>query len=99
METLGKRLKNIVERKLDEERSVKYIVSKYKKQGWSVYMSKAKHRSESDYRLEFEKDEKEFEVIGIPGRWEIFKGPTMSGRGKEEDNLEKAIAAGIKMNK
>jgi alpha-L-fucosidase len=80
---------------LNENVDPKTVANKYKKMGWNVYVSKAKHHTENDLRLEFEKDDKEFEVIGSGKRWEVFTGPTLSGKGKVFSDLNKAIDSQI----
>ena len=63
--------------------------------GWSVYISKTKNRTENDFRLEFEKGNKEFEIVGSGDYWEVFTGPTLSGKGKVFSDLNKAIDSQI----
>jgi hypothetical protein len=74
------------------------VVSKFAKMArnddWSVYVSRMAHRSEKDYRLEFEKNDNEFDIIGKGDLWELYRsGPTLSGRGEEFTTLEDAFNA------
>lgn len=84
-----------IKSRLSEGVDLKVVASKYRKMGWSVYVSKTNHRTENDARLEFDKDGKEFEVIGSGNHWEVFTGPTLSGKGKMFNDLEKAINSQI----
>jgi hypothetical protein len=62
--------------------------------GWSVYVSKIDHRVENAHRVEFEKDDAEFEIIGKKDKWELYTdGATLSGRGSMHASLEDAFNA------
>ena len=88
-------LENLIHSYLKESIDPKQVANKYKKMGWSVYISKMKHRTENDFQFEFEKGNVEFEVIGSGNHWEVFTGPTMSGKGKVFSDLHKAIQSQI----
>jgi len=73
---------------------IKHFIRKTRQEGWKVYVSRVDHRVEGAFRLEFEMDEEEFEIIGKDNEWELFSsGPTLSGRGKMFDSIEDAFAA------
>ena len=86
---------------LTEETSIesaagKKFLSKVRKMGWSVYSSR---RPENEQMYEFEKDKQEFEIVGSGSNWELYdSGPTLSGRGKKFDSLEKAFQSAAKIN-
>jgi len=76
----------------DETETLVYaFTNKQRRNGWDVYVSRMAFRGPRDYMLEFEKDGEEFEIVGDEGRWELFFGPNLSGRGKEFSNLEDAF--------
>lgn len=97
-------MRNIIEERIRETLAEEsdfhlLVISDMKKQGWSIYASKSPHGGTNDKRYEFEKDDVEFEIIGKPGSWEVFTGPTLSGKGVRVNDFKKAVDQGIKMNK
>jgi len=73
---------------------VQSFVKDRRREGWSVYVSRMNHRNRGDYRLEFEKDGNEFEVIGQGNNWELYRGPTLSGNAEMFDGLDAAFQTG-----
>ena len=70
---------------------VRQFAREKRSEGWNVYLSKKAFRTENDYMLEFEKGGYEFYIIGSDGHWELFYGPTPSGRGEVFDGVDTAF--------
>jgi hypothetical protein len=78
----------------DNGSTVRDSIRNLRTQGWTVYTSRINHRAEKDLRLELEKGNVKFEIIGDVGRWELYRnGPTMSGRGEMFDTIEQAVSS------
>ena len=77
---------------------VKQFVKDKRREGWSVYASRINHGVQGAHRLEFEKDGNEFEVVGSGNHWELFHGPSLSGRGEKFDGLDTAFQTAAQMD-
>lgn len=82
----------------DDISFVKKFIKEKRQDGWTVYASRTSHRTEHDFRIEFERDGQEFEVIGSGNYWELFRGPTHSGQGEVFDGLDTAFQTGTYQN-
>jgi len=82
----------------NDDSFVKQFIRDKRREGWSVYASRINHGVEGAHRLEFEKDDMEFEVVGKGNHWELFHGPNLSGRGEKFDGLDAAFQTASQMN-
>src|SRR6056297_1971424 len=82
----------------NDDSFVKQFIRDKRREGWSVYASRINHGVEGAHRLEFEKDDMEFEIIGKGNHWELFHGPNLSGRGEKFDGLDTAFQTAAQMD-
>jgi hypothetical protein len=82
----------------DDESFVKQFVKEKRREGWSVYASRINHGVQGAHRLEFERNGNEFEVVGSGNHWELFHGPSLSGRGEKFDGLDTAFQTAAQMD-